>query len=186
MAFKGFDARASRLILSAAIGDEFTVTAIAHAGLARAIPQVSTGRRGDRKDSFAGIREFARLVMSIIHGPHLFDEIRRIRGHTPFVAVRADLALDIEIVEQNEVSSELMKIRGNPLREQAKFGVPIPLGHIAEDLVVGPVFLDDIQAVLDWRMAADRDRDRAIGGRHGRHTGIRPQRAALISLARPS
>src|SRR6185369_16148587 len=167
MAFEGLNPRSSRLVWGAPVGDKLTITAIAHAGLARSIPQIASRGCGDSKGAFTWVRKFTRLVVSIIQRPHLFDKVSRIGAHRPFMAVRADFALDIKIVQQNEIAGELMKIRSNPLGEQAELRVAVSLGHVTEDLVVGAVFLNHVQTVLYWGITAQGDGDRTVGRRNG-------------------
>ena len=87
------------------------------------------------------------------------------------MAVGADIGADIEVVEQHEVIGDLVMIGRDVLAEEHQRRVAIALLDIAENLVVGAVFLHDVDDVLDGR---------GIGGTRGH--GI----ASRNGNARPS
>ena len=88
------------------------------------------------------------------------DEVGGVGPHAPLVAIGADFALDVEVVEENELPGEGMMVRRHPFREQAERWVAVPLRHVAEDLIVGPVLLDDVDDVLNRARGAGEERDR--------------------------
>src|SRR5439155_18007146 len=157
---------------------------VAHAGFPRAVPQVAARGRSDRELAFGWVGEFAWVIMAIIERPHFLDEIRRIGGHAPFVAIGADLALDIKIVEQYKLLRQLVVIGSDPLRKQAKLRVTIALRHVAEDLIVRAIFLDDINAVLDRRRIARYCGDRIVGWARGAGRSMGAQRTGAIGQGR--
>ena len=57
----------------------------------------------------------------------------------------------IEVVEKDELIGEPVVIRCDILPEHHERGVPVSLRHIAENLIVGPVFLDDVHDMPDQR-----------------------------------
>ena len=98
-----------------------------------------------------GIRDAA--IAAIAQRPDPLDEVGGIGPHRPFVAVGADLALDVEVVEQHELADQGVVVGRDRLGEQAEVRLAVALGHVAEDLVVGAVLLDDVDDVLDRRRA---------------------------------
>jgi len=65
------------------------------------------------------------------------------------MAIEADRAASVEIVEQHVLLGQGVVIRSDLTAVEDQLGVPIAFGDIAEDLVVGAVFLDDEEDVLD-------------------------------------
>ena len=74
--------------------------------------------------------------------------------------VVADLSVDVEVVEQHETLRERMCVGCDVLPEQREPRIAVSLRQVAEKLVVGTVFPDDVKDVLDRRAEADRPRNR--------------------------
>jgi hypothetical protein len=68
-------------------------------------------------------------------------------GVGPFMAIRAQNAAAIGIVQQHKFTNKLMLIRSHALTELAEVGVAVAFSHVAQDLIVGPVLFDDINDV---------------------------------------
>src|SRR5206468_3881300 len=69
------------------------------------------------------------------------------------------------------------------LGEQAQTRIAIALLDVAEDLVVGAVLLDDVDAVLDRALLAELPRDGVARRPAARHrTAVALQRAARVRL----
>src|ERR1035441_8438006 len=98
-------------------------------------PQVTAGRSADREQPLSGIGELLRVVVPVIQRPHLFDEIGRVGAHAPLVAVRADFRIGVEVVQQHELAHDLVQVRRNALREQAKLRVTVALRQVAPHYV---------------------------------------------------
>ena len=88
------------------------------------------------------------------------------------MAVHADLAVAVEVVEQHVVAGELVLVGGDGFSPYiARLGSPLPAGlplgvpEVAEHLVVGAVLLDDVEHVLDRAGLAD------LGGDHANRCG---------------
>src|SRR5437016_10603724 len=156
MAFQGFDSGMSGLVGAFRATDEFAIAALADASFPGAIPKIPARRRRDGKISFAGIGKFAGLIVTVSERPHLFDEIRRVRGHAPFVPIRAHFAIDVKVVEQDELASDLMEVGRGLLGKKAKLGITIAFRHIAEHLIIGAILFDDIKAVFNWTGSSQR------------------------------
>src|SRR5688572_32019577 len=86
------------------------------------------------------------------------------------MAVSAHLALDVKVVEQDELTRKLVVVRRDLFREQTKRGIAIAFGHIAEHLVVSAVFFDDVKAILDGGGFARAQRNGVVSLAIG-HTG---------------
>ena len=165
------------------VGDPFAVAAIAHSLGGGLVPDVAAGRPGDFVERpLRRIRDAA--VAAIAQGPDPLDEIGGISPHRPFMAVGADLALDVKVVQEHELAGQGVVVGRDGLGEQADVRIAVAFFHVAEDLVVGAVFLDDVDDVLDRRRLADLGGDRVSGGGarsgHGRRIAS-PQRAALVN-----
>ena len=172
MAFEGLHGRLAvvvgAVLVLFAVGNPLAVGAIGHAGLGGAVPDVVAARPGDViHRPLGGIGEaFARRT-AIAHRPGLFNEVGGIGAHRPFVTVGRHLALDVQVVEQHKLFHELVVVRRDRLGEEAEFLFAIALGHVAEHLIVGSVFLHDVNAMLDRGLVAQLLGDRVVG----RHAG---------------
>ena len=87
-------------------------------------------------------------------GPELFVEVGGVGGVGPGVAVDADFAVAEEVIEQDELFGELVMVGRDLAAEDGEAGVAVTLLEIAEDLVVSPVFLDDVDDVFNGRADA--------------------------------
>ncbi len=126
-------------------------------------------------------------IAAIAERPDPLDEVAGIGPHRPFVAVGADLALDVEVVEQHELADQGVVVGRDGLGEQADARLAVAFGHVAEDLVVGAVLLDDVDDVLDRRGVADLRGNRVPGRGQGAADAGRiapSQRAALVDRLR--
>src|SRR2546426_610311 len=185
MTLERADARFARIIRCSAIVDEFAVTPITHTGRPRPVPQIPLSRTRHEEIAFAGIRIFAVLVVAVAHGPGLLDEIGGIGAHGPLVAVGADFTLDVKVVEQHKVARQLVVVGGDALVEQAKARVAVAFGQVAEDLVVGAVLFDDVNAILDRTGFTHFNGDRIVRRALGSDAKVRLYRAATIRLRGP-
>ncbi len=139
--------------------NEFAVTAIAHAGFFRAVPQIAAGRGGDGERSLRRIGVLAAVVVPVAERPGFFHEIGRIGAHRPFMAVGADFGIHIEVVQEHKFARELMMVRRDAFGEETQTGSAVALWQVAQHLIVGPVLLDDVNAIFDRAGFARRSRD---------------------------
>src|SRR4051812_32891360 len=99
-------------------------------------------------------------MFGVGQNPGALVEIGSNGGIAPAMAIHADLAIAVEIIQQDIFTGQLMMIGGDPFAIEAKSRVAIANGltpsvfQVAQDLVVGSVLLDDIQHVLDWARLA--------------------------------
>ena len=89
----------------------------------------------------------------------------------PDVAIAGDLAGVEKIIEHTELESQLMLVGGDGLAIHGQAGVAVAhrlsiLLEVAEDLIVGAVFLDDVDDVLDAVWRSVREGDFLLGGLH--------------------
>ncbi len=83
----------------------------------------------------------------------------------PGPAVIADFGGVIEVIERDEVARQVVLIRRERLAKLSQSRIAVADLQVAQDLVVGPVFLDDEDHVLD---ALPHSRhDRGVVGAHG-------------------
>ena len=124
-------------------------------------------------------------VVAVTHRPGLLDEIGGIGAHGPLVAIGADFTLDVKVVEQHKVARQPVVVGSDALVEQAKARVAIAFGQVAEDLIVGAIFLDDVNAILDRSGLTHFNGDRIVGRALGSDAKVRLYRAATIRLRGP-
>ena len=72
---------------------------------------------------------------------------RALRG--PLVAVGRHHAVAVVVVQQDKLLGQGVVVGRDPPTVVAELRVAVALGKVAEDLVVGAIFLDDIDDVLD-------------------------------------
>ncbi len=76
------------------------------------------------------------------------------------MAVGAQNAGAVDVVEQHKVTDELVLVRRHALAEDAEARIAVAGWHIAQHLVVAAVFLDDIDDVLEHARFTDAFRHR--------------------------
>ena len=144
-----------------AVLDELAVAPVGHTLGGGAVPEIAPGRAGDGIDFLVPLGGIGRLLLAAVaERPGPFDVVGGVRPHGPFVPVGADLAFDVEVVEQHELADQGVMVGRHLRGEEAEARLAVALGEVAEDLVVGPVLLDDVDAVRDRRRQARLERDR--------------------------
>jgi len=123
-----------------------------------ALSQMKTGRRVSQRIVF--VLAHAVGITARPAGEGFFEIVGPKRRGAPLVAVGAQDAAAIRVVEQHELADELVMIRCDPFTEDAEGGVAVALRQITESLVVGPVPLNDIHDVPDGVGLADALRHR--------------------------
>ncbi len=126
------------------------------------VPYAQSGRHGVCPDITRrrGIGRFAALVIVEIAalGVARWPELLRIIGcdarRGPVVAVGADVGVDVKIVEEDKLARQLVMIRSGVFVEQIQGRIAIALADLSQHLIVGAVFLDDVNDVLDRRRPA--------------------------------
>jgi hypothetical protein len=83
------------------------------------------------------------------------------------VTVGAEDAAAISVVKEDEFADELVLVRRHLFAEDAQGRVAVSRSDVAEDLVVGPVFLDDVNDMLEDARLAD-----ALGHGPGGWSGL--------------
>ena len=73
----------------------------------------------------------------------------------PLVAVGAEDAGAVGVVEQDELADELVLIGSDLVAEDAEVWIAVAFLDVAEDLIVGAILLDDVDDVLDEARFAD-------------------------------
>ena len=91
----------------------------------------------------------AAAVARVVRGQHLRPGIGLARRGTPRPAIATDFARVVEVVERDELVGQRVKIRRGLLREFGQRRVAVALAQVAKHLIVGAVFLDDVDDVLD-------------------------------------
>ncbi len=87
--------------------------------------------------------------------------IRDHGGISPFMAIGAQDAAAVSVIQQHKIADELVFIRRHALAELNEVGIAVAFGHVAENLVVGTIFLDDVNDVLEHARLANALRHRA-------------------------
>ncbi|MCZ7640843.1 MAG: hypothetical protein M5U12_35175 [Verrucomicrobia bacterium] len=157
---------------------ELAVIAEADAVLDRLVPEEARRRIGER------------VVLVLAHAVRVaarparegtLEVIGAEGAGAPLVAVGAEDAGAIGVVEDHELADELVLVRSDAFAKDAKARVAPALGQRAEDLVVGPVLLDDVDDVLDEARLADALGDGAGGwwGRAGKRASAMRARRRL-------
>ena len=92
-------------------------------------------------------------LATIADGPGFFDVVGDGGGSGPDVAVARNVAAVVEIVEDAELASELVLVGGDVLAVHGEAWIAVGFGKIAEDLIVGAIFLEDVNNVMDFVFA---------------------------------
>src|SRR5262249_13396398 len=160
---RGFAILKRPIVVLLAVLDPLAVGAVGDPRLGGPVPYVPTGRPGRVIHvALRGVSEPLLRAAAIAQRPVLLDEIRPVRPHRPPVPVGGYFPVHVEVVEKDELPGELVVVRRDRLREEAELGLAVPLGHVAEYLVVCPILLDDVDHVLDRGLLAWVARDRIV------------------------
>ena len=135
-------------------------------------------------------------VVAVAERPALLDEIGRVSAHRPFVAIGADFALDVEVVEQHKFARQLVMIRRDALRENAERRIAIAFRHVTQHLIVSAVLLDNVENVFNGRLLAHLPRNgvarelfqQRVRSRHDGHArvgALRPVLELIVQLVAP-
>ena len=87
------------------------------------------------------------------------------------MAVGADIAVDVEIVEQDEFARQLVEIGRGVFAEEDQRRIAVALFHVAQHLIVAAIFLDDVDDVLDFGERVGLIQFRIAVGRVGEGAG---------------
>ena len=124
------------------------------------IPQVAVRRLGDvvvgnaRRGSRPRSRTSA--ARRVVRRHRLLDVVGRVGRHRPVVPVGAHLGVDEEPVEQSEPLGERVMIRRHGARKEHQRRIAVALRDVAEHLIVRAVLLEDVDHVLERRIARPR------------------------------
>src|ERR1039458_4094237 len=164
-------------------GGEFAEVMDGLAMRERVVPDESSGRIGERVA--AGFPETAARITARPTRERTLDVFGGEAAVGPLVSVRAQDAGTIGVVEQGEFADEFMFIGRHALAEIAERGVAGARFYVAKNLVVGAVFLDDVEDVLEHARLADalRRRCRRTSGTRGQ-PGLCEQRITQIRQRR--
>src|SRR5262245_13495474 len=108
-----------RIVWRLAVFDPFPIVSIAYPLLGAPVPQVAAGRHRVAIEGTLPRKMDILLHAAIVEGPGFFNEIGRVGGHRPFMAVGRDFAVGVEIVQEDELSSQLMMVGSDLLGKQA-------------------------------------------------------------------
>src|SRR6516162_10127376 len=75
-----------------------------------------------------------------------------------------------------------MGVGSDPFGKDAQPRIAVARFDVAEDLIVGAIFADDVEAVFDGALRAYLGRDRTAIGNLADDPLVGPQRAALVGL----
>ena len=142
----------------------------------RRLPEEAGGRHHQRVGHVVG-------VAARRSGEGAFHVVADKALHQPLVAVEADGAAGVEVVEQHVAFGQRVVVGRDVAAVHGELGVAVTLADIAEDLIVGPVLLDDEEDMLDAQGGQVGDASggfehRAVGGAHFARAGgdLRRQR----------
>ena len=137
--------------------DELAVVAEGLAVRQGVVPEEAARGVGQRVVAVVGVAadEAAEVAFEVVGGVGL---------GRPGVAVGRKHARTIEVVEQDKLLRQGMLVRCDRARKQHQRRVAVALGHVAENLVIGSVFLDDVDDMLDRRRLAMALGHRPRGG----------------------
>src|SRR5262249_4377904 len=138
----------------------------------RKVPDVAALRRAEIAvgvaNEPAALAEIRTAAIRIHRLPDFLDDVGGVGGGGVRVAVEADVSIDVEIVEDDEVLRERVSVRRDVAPEARELRIAVAFAQVAENLIVGAVLANDVEDVLDGRAAADdawnRRSDRHVRG----------------------
>ena len=129
------------------------------------------------------------LAAAITLRPGLFQIIGADARRGPYVSVAGDFAGIEEVVEHSELQCELVLVGRDPVAEHRHFRIAIAhrlsvLFEVPQNLIVGTVFLDDVDHVVDAALRSAGKGNLLLGRFHAigvdYHAG--PLRQVLLNL----
>ena len=161
-------------------GIDFIVRSIGRSRVGLAGQQIlaagSVGRKGSAREKRIGGLAFgqggegnvdvavhalavkAEAALRVVNRILVLDHVGGASGSAPRPAVIADFGGIAEVVQGNELQRQVMLIGRDGLSKQSQIGIAIAAPQVAQNLVVGPVFLEDVDHVLDALMHGRHDR----------------------------
>ena len=136
-------------------GDEPAVVADGESFFKGSVPEIAAGGVG----GFSGVIDWGATEVeaegTAPSGVEVGIELLGIVGSDgaggPDVTVGANIAVDVKIIEQDEFAGEFEVIGSLFFAEQDEGGIPVSFAEATEDLIVGAIFFDDVDDVLDGR-----------------------------------
>ena len=122
------------------------------------IPEKARGRPGERIR--AVFRFSAGVAARISSGELPLDVFVGDRAIGPLMPVGALDARTISVIQENEFAGDLMLVGRKLLAKGAKLEIAVALFHVAQDLVVAAVLLDDVNHMFKDARLADPLRHR--------------------------
>ena len=94
--------------------------------------------------------------------------------------IGAHLAINVEIIQQHKLIDERMVVRCYIFAKDTKAAIAVPFGNVPEQLIVGSVFFNNVNTMLDRTGFSYLRGNRIVGGSLSLyHRRIFPQRSAL-------
>src|SRR5581483_11623656 len=146
--------------------DEFAVVSIGDATSGEILPKEAAGgltRIGQAVLGGDAVQErafgiVAVLVAAVGDGPGLLDIVGDGGGIGPDVAVTGNVATVVEIIEDAELSRQSMLVGSDVFAVHDEGRVAVGVGQVAEDLIVGAAFFDDVDDMMNLVLAGgERD-----------------------------
>ena len=106
------------------------------------------------QESRAGVRERVAAVVRVATGEIaelLFKVVGDVGLIRPLVSVRAQNAAAVEIVQQHKLLGQRVVVGRNFPAKMDQAAVAVSLRHVAQNLVVRPIFFDDVDDVFEDR-----------------------------------
>ena len=97
------------------------------------------------------------------------------------MSVGTDFRIHVEIIQQHETLCQRMLVWGDIPAKKQQGRISPSAGYICQHLVVGPVFLDDIEDILDRRGLSRPHRDRETRRRRIRQFRL-PKRVRRVGI----
>src|SRR6185437_16150889 len=173
-----FFGAAAALLAAEGGGDVFAEVVMRETVRVGVAPHVSAGgldHVGDFLQDRVTLRDDAfivvgALLVAVVDLPVALEVVGADGGVGPDVAIAGDLTGVEEVVEHAELERELVLVGRDGRAVHGERGIAVAdgvaiLNEVAEDLVVGAVFLDDVDDVLDG-VGARREGDVLLGGLH--------------------
>lgn len=142
--FPGLPAAEVFLAKGSGFGQAAGVFAVDLDGLAVFESEIPDGAAAGDADRIGAIEG---VTAALVAGPHGVGDF--IGLGEPLVAIGTVAAGGVKVIEENELAGEGMVVGCDSFAEHGEGGITVAFFEIAEDLIVGSVFLDDVDDVFD-------------------------------------
>src|SRR5665648_249 len=131
---------------SIVIRNKFSISPVRNAKPVTIIPQKAVFAVGRFTITFTRIIS---APATITGWPVLFQIIGGVCSHCPVVSIGTHFSIHVKVIEQNKLFGDCMKVWSCIFTEKNQSRIAVSFRNVAQNLIVSPVFFNNIKDILD-------------------------------------